>query len=85
MTKYKLTFKKSVAKDFRNIPKKDVKKILSKIDSLTVNPKAEGCIKLSGNENYRVRHGLYRIIYQIRDQELIINVIKISHRSSAYK
>lgn len=85
MKKYKLTFKKSVTKDFRNIPKKDVKKILSKIESLTINPRAEGCIKLSGKENYRVRQGLYRIIYQIKDDVLIINVIKVSHRSDVYK
>lgn len=85
MTKYKLTFKKSVTKDFRNIPKNDVKKILSKIESLAINPRAEGCIKLSGKENYRVRQGIFRIIYQIRDKELVINVIKISHRSNVYK
>ena len=85
MKKYKLTFKKSVTKDFRNIPKKDVKKILNKIESLTINPRAEGCIKLSSKENYRVRQGLYRIIYQIRDDVLIVNVIKVSHRSDVYK
>jgi len=85
MKKYKLTFKKSVAKDFRNIPKKDIRKILSKIESLTINPRADGCIKLSCKENYRVRQGLYRIIYQIRDDVLIVNVIKVSHRSDVYK
>ena len=85
MKKYKLTFKKSVTKDFRNIPKHDVKRILNKIESLTINPRAEGCIKLSSKENYRVRQGLYRIIYQIRDDVLIVNVIKVSHRSDVYK
>ncbi|WP_219703988.1 type II toxin-antitoxin system RelE family toxin [Marinomonas lutimaris] len=85
MAKYKISFKKSVSKDFKNIPKKDVPKILQKIESLADNPRAEGCIKLSGLDNYRVRQGLYRIIYQIRDDVLIINVIKVAHRSSVYK
>ena len=62
MAKYKITFKKSVAKDLRVIPKSDIQKILSKIDSLSENPRGEGCIKLSGKESYRVRQGLYRII-----------------------
>ena len=85
MAKYKITFKKSVAKDLRTIPNKDVKKVLEKIESLSENPRAEGCIKLSGQENYRVRQGLYRIVYEIKDDVLIINVIKVAHRSSVYK
>ena len=85
MAKYKLVFKKSVAKDLRSIPNTDVKKILAKIDTLTLNPRAEGCIKLSGVDKYRVRQGIYRIIYQIRDEQLIISVIKIGHRSGVYQ
>jgi len=84
MAKYKITFKKSVTKDLRVIPKSDIKKILDKINSLSDNPRGEGCIKLSGKENYRVRQGLYRIIYEIKDKLLIVNVIKIAHRSHVY-
>ena len=85
MAKYKLVFKKSVAKDLRSIPNTDVKKILAKIDTLTLNPRAEGCIKLSGADKYRVRQGIYRIIYEIRDEQLVISVIKIGHRSGVYQ
>jgi mRNA interferase RelE/StbE len=85
MAKYRITFKKSVAKDLRVIPKNDIKKILGKIDSLSENPRGEGCIKLSGKENYRVRQGLYRIVYEIKDGLLVVNVIKVAHRSQVYK
>lgn len=85
MANYKITFKKSVAKDLRVVPKSDIKKILSKIDSLAENPRGEGCIKLSGKENYRVRQGLYRIIYEIKEGQLIVNVVKVAHRSHVYK
>jgi mRNA interferase RelE/StbE len=85
MAKYKITFKKSVAKDLRVIPKNDIQKILSKINSLSENPRGEGCIKLSGKENYRVRQGLYRIIYEIKDGLLVVNVVKLAHRSHVYK
>jgi len=84
MAKYKITFKKSVAKDLRVIPNSDVKKILQKIDSLAINPKAEGCIKLSGQQKYRVRQGLYRVVYEIVDDKLIVYVVKIAHRSNVY-
>jgi len=85
MGKFRLTFKKSVAKDLRGIPNTDVKRILEKIDSLRENPRSDGCIKLSAQERYRVRQGLYRIIYEIRDELLVIHVVKIGHRSVAYK
>ena len=85
MAKYSPVFKKSVAKDLRSIPNNDVKRILESIELLCENPRADGCIKLSGQERYRVRKGIYRIIYEIQDMELIIQVVKIAHRSAVYK
>ncbi len=85
MAKYKITFKKSVAKDLRGIPPADVKRILQTIDSLAENPRAEGCVKLSTQERYRVRQGVYRIVYEIREELLIVQVVKVAHRSSVYK
>ena len=85
MAKYRITFKKSVAKDLRVVPKSDIKKILSKIDFLAENPRGEGCIKLSGKEIYRIRQGLYRIIYEIEDGQLVVSVVKVAHRSHVYK
>jgi len=85
MARYKITFKKSVAKDLRVIPNNDVARILNRIEKLSENPRAEGCIKLSGQNKYRVRQGIYRIVYEIRDQLLVINVIKIAHRSIIYR
>jgi len=83
MANYNLAFKKSVAKDLRKISNNDVERILKCINSLCENPRADGCIKLSNQERYRVRQGNYRIIYEIRDLELIILVVKVAHRSEA--
>ena len=85
MANYSLSFKKSVAKDLRNIPTKDIKRILKCIESLCKNPRAEGCIKLSAQERYRIRQGVYRIVYEIMDTELVILVVKVAHRSIVYK
>ncbi len=84
MEKYRITFKRSVKKDFRGIPKQDVKQILSRIDSLADNARPVGCKKLSANEVYRVRQGQYRIIYEIQDDRLVVLIIRIGHRSSVY-
>ncbi len=85
MAKYSLVFKKSVAKDLHSIPKKDIKRILKCVELLCSAPRAQGCIKLSGQECYRVRQGVYRIIYEIQETELIVMVVKIAHRSVVNK
>ena len=85
MANYKITFKKSVAKDLRVVSKKDVSRILKRIDALADNPRAEGCIKLSSQDRYRARQGLYRIVYEIREDVLVVTVVKVGHRSSVYR
>ncbi|TNF35080.1 MAG: type II toxin-antitoxin system RelE/ParE family toxin [Gammaproteobacteria bacterium] len=85
MASYKIRFKKSVAKDLRKLPKADIVRILERIEMLANNPRGEGCSKLSGQDGYRVRVGLYRIIYEIHDAQLVITVIKVGHRSSVYQ
>ena len=85
MASYSLAFKKSVAKDLRSIPNKDVHQILKRVNVLSENPRADGCVKLSIQEKYRVKQGVYRIVYEIQDNELIILVVKIAHRSQIYK
>lgn len=84
MAKYSVSFKSSVVKDLRTIPGQDVARIMSRINALAENPRAEGCIKLTGSECYRVRQGLYRIVYEIHDDRLVVLVIKVGHRSSVY-
>ena len=85
MARYRLVFKKSVAKDLRDIPRRDVARILKRIEALTDEPRALGCEKLSGQERYRVRQGVYRIIYEIQDDVLVIVVVKVGHRGEIYR
>jgi len=84
MASYEVVFKKSVAKDLRSIPKKDVARILKRIEALRDDPRGGGCVKLSAQERYRVRQGVYRIVYEIRENELIVMVVKVDHRSAVY-
>jgi mRNA interferase RelE/StbE len=85
MAVYKLFFKKSVQKDFDTIPKKDLKRILSRIKTLAENPRPSGCEKLTGQERYRLRQGQYRIVYSIQDDELTVWIVKVGHRKDIYR
>ena len=85
MVEYKIYFKKSVWKDFKTIPDKDLKKILKCIESLGDNPRQQSCKKLNGQERYRFRQGRYRIIYSIQDKELTVRIVKVGHRKNVYR
>lgn len=84
MAQYKVFFKKSVERDFKFIPKKELLRILSKIESLQDNPRPVGSQKLTGQERYRLRQGRYRIVYSIQDYELTVWVVKVGHRKEIY-
>lgn len=85
MESYKITFKKSVSKDLRKIPKKDVLRILKAIKALADDPRPPQSKKLSGQEKYRLRQGNYRVLYSIEDEKLIIQVVKVGNRRDVYK
>jgi len=85
MVEYKIYFRESVEKDFRLIPKKDLQKILLRIESLAKDPRPPGHEKLTGQERYRVRQGQYRIVYSIQDKELTVWVVKVGHRKDVYR
>lgn len=85
MEEYKVFFKKSVEKDFKKIPNDYLLKILERIENLKKNPRPEGCEKLTGHELYRIRQGMYRIVYSIQDNELTVWVVKAGHRKEIYK
>ena len=85
MASYELVFARSVAKDLRAFPKADVKRILQRIRPLADDPRPPGCEKLSGQERYRIRQGVYRIVYSIDDAILTVLVVKVGHRRDVYR
>jgi len=85
MARYSLQFKRSVTKDLRSLPKKDVQRILRRIESLGEDPRPAGCEKLVDREVYRVRQGRYRILYEILDDVLVVLVIKVGSRDAVYR
>lgn len=70
-----------MAKDLRGLPKKDVARILECFEKLAKEPRGRGCEKLSSRERYRIRRGIYRIVYEIFDDEL---VVKVGHKREIY-
>ncbi len=85
MAKYKILVRKSVHKDLNGIPKNDVKRIVKAIGTLANDPRPPQSKKLSGEEKYRLRCGVYRVIYEIKDEELFVFVVRARHRKDVYR
>ena len=85
MASYSLFIKPSAAKEIEALPKLDRRKVVSRIEALATNPRPPGCEKLSGQEQYRIRQGKYRILYTISDNQLVVVVVKVGHRKEVYR
>jgi mRNA interferase RelE/StbE len=85
MASYKIVIKKSVSKDLKNIPQKNVQRILSAIQNLAEEPRPPQAKKLSGQERFRIRQGNYRILYTIEDNRLVVCVVKVGNRRDVYR
>lgn len=84
--KYTVHIRSSVLKPISKMEKEIVQKIIERIDLLGTDPRHQGSIKLSGEENaYRTRVGNYRIIYEIYDSEVLVSVINVDHRKDVYR
>ena len=85
MEKYSIFIKKSAVKEMEDLPKKDLMKVLARIEGLADDPRPPGAEKLAGLELYRVRQGSYRIVYSVEDRVLTVWVVKVGHRREVYR
>jgi mRNA interferase RelE/StbE len=85
MARYEVRFRRSVSKDLDPIPKRDIERIMAAIVALAGDPRPPQSRKLSGAEKYRLRCGVYRILYEIQDDALIVCVVKVAHRKDVYR
>lgn len=81
---YQITIRKKAAKILEDINEPYYSKIKKSIYNLSNNPRPDECKKLKGRNGYRIRVADYRIIYEIFDDNLIIDVITLGHRKDIY-
>ena len=84
MLKYTVVITLSVRRYLKKLPDKLADKVESEMLKLEINPRPVGCLKLKGRNAYRIRSGNYRIIYEIVDNILLINVVAVGHRRDIY-
>lgn len=83
---YNVDLLPSASRQLASIDPPDRIRIAAKIDQLAEDPRLFGAIKLEGGENlYRVRVGVYRVIYSIDDGSKSVTVAVIRHRRDVYR
>lgn len=85
MADYTISLTKTVQKQLDALPETAFDAIVGRIAELAGNPRPTGCIQLRGRDGYRIRCGNYRVIYDIYDSILIVEVIAIGHRKDIYR
>ena len=84
MPKYKIVISDSAQKQLDKLSDHIAEPILSAISTLADNPRPHGSKKLKNRPGYRIRKGNYRIIYNIFDRVLLVDIITIGHRKDVY-
>ena len=82
---YEIEIKPKAIKSLVKISEPFYSAIKKAIYNLSENPRPQGCKKLKGRSGYRIRVGNYRIIYEIFDEILLIDVIDLGHRKDIYE
>ena len=83
--KYTVYILRSAEKELDRLPSSMYHRINTKILSFEENPRPRGSKKLSGREQYRLRIGDYRVLYNIDDTNRVITIFAVGHRGEAYR
>jgi mRNA interferase RelE/StbE len=83
---YRVSLTTSAERELHSLPANVISRIVQRLERLTTAPRPPGCRKLAGGDNeWRVRVGDYRIVYEIDDSARIIDVTRIAHRREVYE
>jgi len=83
---YKIVIDEEALAFLSKLPRKIRRQIANKIDNLAANPRPAGFKIIQQNKSLcQIRSSDYRIVYQIRRQQLLVLVVRIGHRKEIYK
>ena len=82
---YTVVLLRRAQKELGNLPSTEYKQVRDAIAALATDPRPPGCKKLSGRNGWRIRIGDYRVIYDIKDRELLVTVVRVGNRRDIYR
>ena len=86
MDSYHIEWKPSAVRDLRRLERQVVERIIGAVESLVSNPFPSGARKLRGSDqSYRIRVGDYRVVYEVFQSRLLIQIVRVRHRKDVYR
>lgn len=82
---YRIEILPRITKAIGRLPQSDYVRVLAAIRALADEPRPPGCIKLTNRDRWRIRVGVYRVIYEIEDKRLVVTVLEVGHRRDVYR
>ena len=82
---FSIRIRQSAARELRRIRKADRVRIVAAIDRLAETPHLGTALKGDLRGLRRLRVSDYRILYEVRDDELVVLVVRVAHRRDAYR
>ena len=83
---YEVYLERSAENDLKRLPTSTFDRILHQIKTLAENPRPSGCRKITGSNNdWRIRIGDYRVLYEVNDRVKAVRVMRVRHRREAYR
>lgn len=83
---YEVILERIAERDLKKLPADIFSRIIPEIKSLKQDARPDGCRKITGSKNdWRIRVGEYRIIYEIREKTKTIAIMRVRHRRDVYR
>jgi len=83
---YEVFLERGAEEELKRLPARHFQRIISRVRALADNPRPAGCRKISGSLNdWRIRIGDYRVIYEVQDKEKAVRVMRVGHRRDIYR
>ena len=83
--RYAIRIKESAARELQRIGRSDRERLIAAIDRLAENPFAGSALKGELRGLRRIRVGDYRLLYEVRERDLVVLVLRAAHRREAYR
>ena len=82
---YTVGIERQARRALARLPDADYARVLAAIRALADTPRPPGCLKLPDREAWRIRVGVYRVVYEIDDKQKVVTVVDVGHRRDIYR
>lgn len=83
---FTVEYESRAVKELAKLDKPVARRLITAIDALSADPRPSGVRPLVGYPNlWRIRVGEYRVVYTIKDTELVVLALRVAHRSTVYR